>query len=135
FHPLAQARVAFRSSACNAVAAPPMVQGPASCAGTCTQSVTIDASGLAAGDVCILRVTNPDGSYGEYSAIGVTNSALNLSSPVKGTDMGVGRRAPAAASGNATTAARFVYAIGGDNGTAAGALDSTEFAPVDLFGQ
>src|SRR5262249_39360865 len=78
---------------------------------------------------------NPDGAYGEYSAIGVTNPSLNLNSPVAGSDMNVGRRALSAASGNATTAARFVYALGGDSGQASGALDSTEFAPVDPFGR
>src|SRR6185436_3343590 len=74
-------------------------------------------------------------TYGEYSAIGVTGPSLNLSTPQKGTDMVVGRRALAASSGNATSAARFVYAVGGDNGMVSGALDSTEFAPVDVFGK
>ena len=32
------------------------------------------------------------------------------------------------------TASRFVYAIGGDSGTVAGAYDTVEFASVDLFG-
>jgi hypothetical protein len=115
---------------------PPVTSTAPTCNGaSCTQNVTIDGSALPAGDVCIVRVTNPDGSYGEYSAIGVTNSSLNLSAPQKGTDMNVGRRALAAAAGNATTAARFVYAIGGDSGMANGALDTTEFAPVDAFGK
>jgi hypothetical protein len=106
------------------------------CAGVnCTQTITINGSTLPQGDVCIVRVTNPDGSYGEFSAIGVTNSSLNLSAPQAGTPMNTGRRALSAASGNATPAARFVYAIGGDTGMASGALDTTEFAPVDLFGK
>jgi hypothetical protein len=113
----------------NVVAAAPVCNGNA-----CTQSITIDGSTLAAGDVCIARVTNPDGTYGEFSAIGVTTPSLNLNSPHVGTMMNVGRRALSAASGNATPAARFVYALGGDDGGVAGALDSTEFAPVDLFG-
>jgi hypothetical protein len=85
--------------------------------------------------VCVLRVTNPDGTYGDYSAIGVTTPSLNLNSPKPGTLMNVGRRALSAASGNATPAARFVYALGGDDGTSAGALGSIEFASVDLFGK
>jgi hypothetical protein len=121
---------------CENGASPPVTSTAATCAGaSCTQNITIDASALPAGDVCIVRVTNPDGSYGEYSAIGVTNSSLNLSAPQKGTDMVVGRRALSAAAGNATTAARFVYAIGGDTGAATGALSSVEFAPVDVFGK
>jgi len=121
---------------CASGATPPVTATAPACNGAaCTQNITIDGSALAAGDVCIVRVTNPDGSYGEYSAIGVTNSSLNLSAPQKGTDMTVGRRALAAAAGSATTAARFVYAIGGDSGAPSGALDSTEFAPVDVFGK
>lgn len=114
----------------NATSAAPTCNGT-----SCTQAITIDGSALASGDVCIVRVTNPDGSYGEYSAIGVTNASLNLSTPTAGPPMNVGRRALAAAAGNATSAARFVYAIGGDSGQASGALDSVEFAPVDLYGK
>ncbi|MGZ3421090.1 MAG: hypothetical protein ACXVEE_24660 [Polyangiales bacterium] len=106
------------------------------CAGTqCSQNITVDASSLSAGMVCVLRLKNPDGAYDDYSAIGVTTPSLNLSAPLAGSAMNVGRRALSAASGNATSAQRFVYALGGDDGTAAGALDSFEFVGVDLFGK
>jgi hypothetical protein len=101
---------------------------------TCTQAITIDGSTLPLGSVCVVRVTNGDGTFGEYSAIGVTNSSLNLNAPVAGPDLNTGRRALVAAAGNATRTQRFVYAIGGDDGTAAGAMSSVEFAPVDPFG-
>lgn len=118
------------------VANPAVVSQPPSCNGAdCTQAITVDGSTLGAGFVCVARLTNPDGSYGDYSAIGVTNSSLNLSQPHAGPAMNVGRRALVAAAGNATTANRFVYAIGGDDGTNPGALDSVEFAPVDVFGK
>ncbi len=127
---------------CEDAAGNPVMNAPGAtsvapvCAGSnCTQSITIDGSTLAAGDVCVVRVTNPDGTYGDFSAIGVTTPSLNLNSPKTGTTMNVGRRALSAASGNATPAARFVYALGGDDGTSAGALDTTEFASVDLFGK
>ena len=114
---------------------PAVVSGTVICGGTqCTQPATIDGSVLPIGSVCVLRVTNSDGTFADYSAIGVTNSSLNLSSPHAGTNMMTGRRALVASAGNATAAARFVYAIGGDNGTAAGALATTEFAVVDAFG-
>lgn len=103
--------------------------------GTTTRTITIDGSTLSSGTVCVIRITNPDKAYGEFSAIGVTNSSLNLSAPKAGTAMNAARRALSAASGDATTAARFVYAVGGDSGTNAGALDTYEFAPVDLFGK
>jgi len=124
------------NSAGTAIASPTVTSvAPVCAAGACTQSITIDGSSLTAGDVCVVRVTNADGSYGEYSAIGVTTPSLNLNSPKAGTTMNVGRRALTSAAGDATVSARFVYAIGGDAGTAAGALDSYEFAPVDLFGK
>ncbi|HXK17519.1 MAG TPA: kelch repeat-containing protein, partial [Polyangiaceae bacterium] len=102
----------------------------------CTQSATINASALSDGSTCVVRLTNSDQSYVDFSAIGVTNSSLNLSAPKAGTDMIVGRRALAAAAADATTAARFVYAIGGDGGDAVknAPFDSVEYAPVDLFG-
>lgn len=87
------------------------------------------------GSVCVLRITNPDGAYSDYSAIGVTGPSLNLSTPKAGTVMNTGRRALSAAAGDATNAQRFVYAIGGDTGMASGALNTYEFAPVDLFGK
>lgn len=115
---------------------PSVVSGTPTCDADqrCTMTITVDGSGLTSGDVCVVRLTNPDGAYGEFSAVGVTTPSLNLNNPSAGTDMNVGRRAVSSAAGKATPAARFVYALGGDDGTAAGALDTTEFAPVDLFG-
>jgi len=95
-------------------------------------TVTVTA---AAGAACVIRITNPDGSYADFSALGVTTNSFNLSTPRPGTALNTGRRALSAASGDATTAQRFVYAIGGDTGMAAGALSTYEFAPVDLFGK
>lgn len=104
------------------------------CTTSCTQSATFDASSLATGDVCVARVTNDDGVYAEFSAVGITNSSYNLSAPRVGTPLNVARRALASSAIQASSAARFVYAIGGDGGAVASALASVEFAPVDLFG-
>ena len=118
------------------VAAPAVTNQAPVCNGSaCTDAITIDGSTLTAGDVCVVTLKNSDGSYDEYSAIGVTTPSLNLNNPTAGTSMNVGRRAVSAASGKATPAARFVYALGGDSGQATGALDTTEFASVDLFGK
>jgi hypothetical protein len=136
FDPADKIELICEDAAGTPVIAPTLTSVAPVCSGaTCTQSITIDGSTLAAGDVCVVRVTNPDGTYGDFSAIGVTTPSLNLNSPKGGTTMNVGRRALSAASGNATPAARFVYALGGDDGTSAGALDTTEFASVDLFGK
>jgi hypothetical protein len=116
---------------------PPVVTGAEGCsAGQCTLAATVDGSTLLAGDVCVLRVANGDGSYFDFSAIGVTNPSLNLSAPRVGTSLGTGRRALVAAAGNATASARFLYAIGGDGGAGAAAspFASVEVVPVDLYG-
>jgi hypothetical protein len=116
-----------------APAANGVVTGALNCTGpTCTLAATIDASNLAAGDVCILHVANTDGTFVDFSAIGVTNSSLNLSTPRAGTPMNFARRALVGAAANATSAARFVYAIGGDDG--ATPYKSVEAAAVDPFG-
>ena len=114
---------------------PAVTTGAVACTnGQCTLGATIDGSTLLAGDVCVLRVTNGDGSYFDYSAIGVTNPSLNLSAPRVGTSMIVARRGLVAAAGNATPSARFLYAIGGDNGSSATPFSSVEMASVDLYG-
>ena len=102
----------------------------------CTITVDVDGTGLSPGDVCLVRVTNGDGSYADYSAVGVTNSSRNLSDPVEGEPLNTARRACMSSAVRATSAARFVYAIGGDGGpTVADApFDSVEFAPVGVFG-
>ncbi|MGE5181469.1 MAG: hypothetical protein ACM31C_05385 [Acidobacteriota bacterium] len=121
------------------IASQPTATAP-TCSGTppdalCSQAITINGSGLAPGSACVLTLTNPtDGTYGVYSAIGVTNNSLNLSNGAPGLDMNVGRRALVGAAGNATAINRFVYALGGDDGTPAGAMSSIELVPIDLFG-
>jgi hypothetical protein len=111
-----------------------MLAGTVTASTATTASVTLNTSPLAAGTVCVLRLTNPDGTFGDYSAVAITTPASNLQPFRTATTLGTPRRAPAVTSGRATRAARFVYALGGDNGTAAGALSSTEAAPVDPFG-
>jgi hypothetical protein len=122
----------------NPLAAPPATFGVEVCdaAQNCTQSATINGSSLPVGSICVLRSTNADGSFFDFSAIGVTNSSLNLPGTHVGTSLNVGRRALIASAGNATPSARFIYAIGGDGGAALAnaPFTSTEVASVDLFG-
>lgn len=95
---------------------------------------TFDMSQVAEGSVCVVRVTNDDGTYFDYSALSVTNPARNLSSFTAEFSMLTARRAPAAAAGRPTRTARFIYAFGGDSGAASGALGTAEAAPVDPYG-
>ena len=119
------------------VAAPMVISGMPSCnmAGkACTLVAGIDGGALGGGFVCILRVTNVDNTFGDYSAIGVTNSSLNIETPTAGTDMLIARRGLGSAAAKPTATARFLYAIAGDDGTAANTRTDVEFVPVDLYG-
>jgi cysteine-rich repeat protein len=100
-----------------------------------TIDATVPSDQLVEGSVCVVRVTNADGTYGEYSALGVTNPAENILPTELGPEMVVARRAPAVVSGRATDTAQFLYAFGGDDGQADGALASIEAAAMDRFGR
>lgn len=102
---------------------------------------TAAPTGVDAGSICLLRLTNADGAFFEFSAFSVTNSSLNLSPWKSGTAMTRARRAPAAAAGRPTVTSRYLYAIGGDIGVAndsraigATVHDTVEAASVDVFG-
>jgi hypothetical protein len=118
------------------VAAPPVVSSAPSCTGSaCTQAATIDATSLSTGDALVIRVTNGDGSYSEYGPIGVENSSLNLPGTVAGPSLQTGRRAPGLVAARNDSGHAFLYAIGGDTGTATGALASAEETPIGTFGE
>ncbi|HKP62861.1 MAG TPA: IPT/TIG domain-containing protein [Polyangiales bacterium] len=94
-----------------------------------------------AGSVCLVRLTNSDGAFFEYSAFSVTNSSLNLSPWKDAPDLQTARRALALVAGRPTTTSRYLYAIGGDSGTAnqpasrgTSVFDSIEASQVDVFG-
>jgi len=91
------------------------------------------------GAVCTIKVINDDGTYDVYSALGITNPSLNLEPLAPATTMVTARRAPCAVAGEAVPAARFVYAIGGDDGNtrdtdATTVYASVEMAPIDSYG-
>lgn len=109
---------------------------PTCASGTCTMTTTFDASAFTtAGSFCLVRVTNvSEGTYGTFSALGITNASKNLPPSNLSKNMNTARRALVAAAVQATSASRFVYAMGGDDGNVANAMDSMEFAPVGVFG-
>ena len=96
--------------------------------------VTLPGDQMAQGSVCVIRVTNADGSYADWSAVAVTNPAENIGDSTAGPSLGAARRAPGLAIGRATRTSAFVYALGGDLGTAASAVTTLEAAPLDEFG-
>lgn len=115
-----------------------------------TGTVTTAAAGVVASDytsitatiptattgtgVCELKLTNDDGTWRKWPSIAVYDPAQPLWDWAAGPDLNVARRGAAAAIGRATPRARFLYAIGGDDGTTGGALSTIELAPIDAFG-
>ena len=85
--------------------------------------------------VCVVEVTNADGPAARWAAVSVRNPAQNLFPWLAGQDMVEARRAPAAVAGRTTSVSRYVYAIGGDDGDAAGASASVERASVGVYGE
>lgn len=84
--------------------------------------------------VCIVTVTNSDGTAARYASISIRNPAENLFPWSAGTDMVEARRAPSSVAGRTTAVARWVYAIGGDAGDSSTAMTSIERAPVGVYG-
>jgi hypothetical protein len=102
---------------------------------TATALIATVPSGITHGSICVVRVTNTaNDTFDEFSALTMTNPASKLPPFQAGTELVQGRRAPAAALGAATREARFVYAIGGDDGNPGSALTSVEAAPIGRFG-
>lgn len=92
------------------------------------------------GSICIVKVTNDDETYATFSALGVTNPSLNLETFSPTSALQTPRRALCAVAGEAAPGARFVYAMGGDDGTgqettAANYYEDIEFAAVDAYGE
>lgn len=96
---------------------------------------TIDVSFNAsiAGVACVVRVTNGDDqTFSEFSAVVITNPAQNLYAARQGPQLLVARRSPIALGANATSAARFLHVIAGDDGTTP--LDTVETSALDRLG-
>lgn len=99
-------------------------------------NASVDTGTLTHLDVCVIRVTNTDdGTYVDYAPITVTNPAGNFVSFENGTTMQTARRAPALGAAPVTASARYIYAVGGDDGTSGGALTSVEASGLDRFGR
>src|SRR5207249_483980 len=107
---------------------------PAACGNE--QCVTING-GTFIGAYCIITATNPGpppASF-DFSALVLQNASLKTGPWAPATTMVTARRALGMATVPVTPSARYLYAVGGDAGTEAGALDSVEAAPVDVFGK
>ncbi|MGC8580331.1 MAG: IPT/TIG domain-containing protein [bacterium] len=86
--------------------------------------------------VYLIRVTNTsDHTYYDYSSFVITNPASNLGGfTISQQNLIIGRQALAAVTGKDNIGNRFIYAIGGDDGSGGHILDSVEFNLPDRFG-
>lgn len=98
-------------------------------------NATVDTNGLDGLSVCVLRVTNTDNNtYADFAPITITNPAGNFVSFISGNSLNTSRRSHMMAGGSATRTAKFLYAIGGDDGSGT-KLSSIERAPLDSLGR
>jgi hypothetical protein len=136
FNPTTDMEVTLECLATGATTTTTVGPLPISNASTTTSLIaTVPSSTLSHGTVCVVRVTNTvNDTFDELSAITITNKASKLPVFQSGTSLVEGRRAPAIVFGTVTREARFLYAIGGDDGNAANAKSSVEAAPIGRFG-
>ncbi len=96
--------------------------------------VSVDTSGVPAGSVCVVSLTNPDGASYNFSALSVKEPSQNLNPWSAGPTMLEARRGLSVVAGRPTDRSRFLYAIGGDDGALANAKTSVESNPIGIFG-
>jgi hypothetical protein len=88
------------------------------------------------GTVCTFRVTQPVGGTSVYADGGllvIPNPSVNQSHTSNGATLNSARRAPGLVFNGPTGAARYLYAIGGDDGASPSPhpINTVEFAKVD----
>lgn len=119
------------------------VTSPDSIVVTASTSETIDIT-VQTGSVenlsaCILRVTNGDDeTWGEYAPIAITNPNPNAGNFLRfntASLLNVARRGLTSSTGAPAREARYLYAIGGDEGALDSPLASGEFAALDRLGE
>jgi hypothetical protein len=90
-------------------------------------------TGFQAGYTCTVRVTNPTGSNFLYSAVSTKSPSSNFGTVRAAASLVVPRRGHATVSIKPTRSAKFLVAIGGDNGTLSTPIRSVERASLDRF--
>lgn len=123
------------AASCYDAANAPIAGAATTVGATTAQTIAATLNAPAGSVYCIVRVTDTDNNtFFDYSAVGVTNASLNLTGFKSATNLTTARRALAASAGRPTEVARFVYAIGGDNGTDNTPRQSVEAASSGLDG-
>jgi len=97
-------------------------------------SANFPSGQVPAGSICIVTLTNDDGTSFTFSAVSTKTPAQNPNSWAPRPGLVEARRGPGAVSGRPTNASRLIYVIGGDSGTRANAKTTVESSRIDLFG-
>jgi len=123
------------AASCYDAAGTPVAGATTTVGATTAQSIAATLNAPAGSLYCVVRVTDSDnGTFFDYSAVGVTNASLNLTGFKAASSLQVTRRALAASTGRPTEVARFVYALGGDAGTDNTPRQTVEAASTGLDG-
>lgn len=96
--------------------------------------VTVNTTNLDGLSTCVVRLTNADNSYVDYSPVTITNPAGNFVNFKPGANLNVARRGLALVGAAPSRASTFLYAIGGADATAAGVMTTGEMSAIDRFG-
>jgi len=102
--------------------------------GATPTQLTFSVAAATSQTACVVRVTNPaDGTWDEFSALGVTNGAENIENFALATgSLNVARKHLGLAALRLGRNGRYLYAVGGEG--ASGILSSVEVADVDAYG-
>ncbi|PLX44583.1 MAG: hypothetical protein C0609_05180 [Deltaproteobacteria bacterium] len=99
-------------------------------------TTTFNTEVLTHGSVCLVGVTNKgDGSRYDYSAVTTWSPSSNLPTCIQEEhSLTTARRGLELTVAKPTDTSRYLYAIGGDDGTDSGVYDTVEYITVDPFG-
>lgn len=98
--------------------------------------IAVPTASLGAAVTCSVRVSNPtDSTYADYAGLVLNQPNAALGALQAGPPLNAARRGHGAAVARSPSGARYVYAVGGEAGSAASALASVEAAAVDATGK
>ena len=103
------------------------------CFSTTRLEVSVAADQIINNSVCVVRVVQANSTFDEYSAIGVTNPAENITDSSVFEPMTTARRNPGVGIPS-DPRSRYLFAMGGDGGEGQPLNDSIEVGALDEFG-
>ena len=112
------------------------VSGTVNSSSSTELDVTVPSGSFSTEAVCLVVVTNSDGTFAEYASLSISSPSGNLPGWTEDTGifLSTPRRASAAAAARSTATARYLYVMGGDSGSSTGAYDTVEATRVSRKG-